>query len=324
MRHKSGFIGSLAVSALLMLVSGSAFAQATRTWVSGVGDDVNPCSRTAPCKTFAGAISKTAAGGIINCIDSGAYGAVTITKSIYISCDKHEAGVLASSTNGVVINAAATDHIVLRGLAIDGSPPSSPGLNGVRFLAGGSLTIENCNIRDFSGAGPNGNGVLVANSASVPEIHIINSIISGNGTGTTGAGIQIAPTGSAGARVTVTNSVLLNNIVGLRVDTVGTTGAVDVVVTDTTASNASFHGFVALANNGPVRMMLDGIVASNNLGEGVRSVGANATVRIGRSTVSANGTGLVSASSGQLLSYGTNQVNGNTVDGNPTGPVAMK
>jgi len=36
---------------------------------SGVGDDANPCSRTAPCKTFAGAISKTAAAGEINCLD---------------------------------------------------------------------------------------------------------------------------------------------------------------------------------------------------------------------------------------------------------------
>lgn len=324
MRHKSAFYGSMVVSVLLLLASGNAFAQATRTWVSGVGDDANPCSRTAPCKTFAGAISKTAAGGIINCIDSGAYGAVTITKSIYISCDKHEAGVLASSTNGVVINAAATDHIVLRGLAIDGSPPTSPGLNGVRFLAGGSLTIENCNIRDFTGAGPNGNGVLVSNSSLVPEIQIVNSVISGNGSGTTGAGVQIAPTGSGGARVTIVNTVLNNNTVGLRADTAGTTGAVDVVVADTVASNAPFHGFVILANSGTVRMMLDGVVASNNVGEGVRSVGANATVRIGGSTIAANGIGLVSASSGQILSYGNNQVNGNTVDGNPTGPVALK
>ena len=44
---------------LTLCVATMAQAQATRTWVSGVGDDVNPCSRTAPCKTFAGAISKT-------------------------------------------------------------------------------------------------------------------------------------------------------------------------------------------------------------------------------------------------------------------------
>src|SRR5450432_4615171 len=78
-----------------------ASAQATRTWVSGVGDDVNPCSRTAPCKTFAGAISKTAAGGEINCLDPGGFGGVTITKSMTISCEAGTAGVVVAGTNGL-------------------------------------------------------------------------------------------------------------------------------------------------------------------------------------------------------------------------------
>src|SRR6202171_2112721 len=85
---------------LPFLGSAPAHAQATRTWVSGVGDDANPCSRTAPCKTFAGAISKTAASGEINCIDPGGFGALTITKAIAIICDNVEAGVLVSGTNG--------------------------------------------------------------------------------------------------------------------------------------------------------------------------------------------------------------------------------
>src|ERR1700731_787501 len=91
-------------------------AQATGTWVSGVGDDVNPCSRTAPCKTFAGAISKTATGGEINVLDPGGFGAVTITKSITISSERFEAGVLVSGTNGIIISAGAGDTVVLRGL----------------------------------------------------------------------------------------------------------------------------------------------------------------------------------------------------------------
>src|SRR6201992_1537383 len=78
-----------------------AHAQATRTWVSGVGDDVNPCSRTAPCKTFAGAISKTAAGGEINCLDPAGYGTVTITKAISIICQRGQGSILASATNGI-------------------------------------------------------------------------------------------------------------------------------------------------------------------------------------------------------------------------------
>src|SRR5205809_3355994 len=112
----------LAAMALMALgCSAVASAQATRTWVSGVGDDVNPCSRTAPCKTFAGAISKTAAGGEINCLDPGGFGAVTITKSVAIKCHYTEGGVLVSSTNAVVINAAATDKVTLRGLDINGA-----------------------------------------------------------------------------------------------------------------------------------------------------------------------------------------------------------
>src|SRR6476469_1582926 len=93
------------VLAAMALGTSLAYAQATRTWVSGVGDDANPCSRTAPCKTFAGAISKTAPAGEINVLDPGGFGAVTITKSITIRSDHIEAGVLVSGTNGIVVSA---------------------------------------------------------------------------------------------------------------------------------------------------------------------------------------------------------------------------
>jgi hypothetical protein len=124
-------------------------AQATRTWVSGVGDDVNPCSRTAPCKTFAGAISKTATRGEINCLDSGGFGAVTIIKSISIVCNGVIGGVLAAGTNGINVNlAAATDRVTLQGLDIDGA---GTGLDGVRMLGSGALTILKTTIRGFTG-----------------------------------------------------------------------------------------------------------------------------------------------------------------------------
>src|SRR6204780_3913897 len=110
----SALLGALFLAGLAIA---PAHAQATRTWVSGVGDDANPCSRTAPCKTFAGAISKTAAAGEINVLDPGGFGAVTITKSISIINDGvGEAGVLVSGTNGIAISAAATDKVILRGL----------------------------------------------------------------------------------------------------------------------------------------------------------------------------------------------------------------
>src|SRR3954466_7410330 len=132
-RMKSLF-NMLAVFVVLLACSTLAQAQATRTWVSGVGDDANPCSRTAPCKTFAGAISKTAPGGEISVLDPGGFGAITITKSISITQEgSGEAGILASGINGVTVNAAPTDIVSLRGLIIDGSPGT--GLSGVRVLS---------------------------------------------------------------------------------------------------------------------------------------------------------------------------------------------
>src|SRR5215208_1046197 len=115
---------------LALALPSSAFGQAVRTWVSGGCDDANPCSRTAPCKTFAGAISKTAAKGEINVLDPGGFGAVTITKSISIEAAGVIAGVLVSGTNAIIVNAASTDVVVLRGLTIEGL---GTGLNGIRF-----------------------------------------------------------------------------------------------------------------------------------------------------------------------------------------------
>src|SRR3954447_642165 len=132
--------------ALLALVAGlvpfmasaPASAQATRTWVSGVGDDVNPCSRTAPCKTFAGAISKTAAGGEINCLDPGGFGAVSPNKSMTISCETGTAGVLVNAGSGINFNGGASDYLFLKGLDFEGlaKTGTSSSVAGVSFNSG--------------------------------------------------------------------------------------------------------------------------------------------------------------------------------------------
>ena len=132
-------LSALAVFAVCLFFDSLAHAQATRTWVSGVGDDANPCSRTAPCKTFAGAISRTAAGGEINCLDPGGFGTVAITKAITIDCLHTVGGVLAAATNGINVHAAGSDRIVLRGLDINGA---GSGVNGIIFTSGGSLHVE--------------------------------------------------------------------------------------------------------------------------------------------------------------------------------------
>jgi len=155
-------------------------AQATRTWVSGVGDDANPCSRTAPCKTFPGAISKTATGGEINCLDPGGFGGVTITKSIQIIC-KVEAGVLVSGTNAIIVNAPASSEVVLDGLDIEGL---STGLNGVTILAANLVTIKNSTIKNFTQ-----NGVNVG--ASGARLHLQDSLVLSNATVMGTAGVNI-------------------------------------------------------------------------------------------------------------------------------------
>ena len=130
-----------------LFISKSGAAQATRTWVSGVGDDVNPASRTAPCKTFAGAISKTAAGGEINAIDPGGYGAVTITKSITIDGGGTFASILSAGTNGVTINAGTDGVITLRRLNINGA---GTGISGIKIIAAKKVVIEDCVLSNFT------------------------------------------------------------------------------------------------------------------------------------------------------------------------------
>src|SRR5579859_3447351 len=147
MRRIASPLTVLGAALVLCLHAAPALAQATRTWVSGVGDDANPCSRTAPCKTFAGAISKTAAGGEINVLDPGGFGAVTITKSISITAIGVEAGVLVSGTNGIVVNAGPNDKVLLEGLDIEGL---GTGLSGILINGGGKTTIRKCSIRNFT------------------------------------------------------------------------------------------------------------------------------------------------------------------------------
>jgi hypothetical protein len=137
----------LASLTLALALARPAFAQATRTWVSGVGDDANPCSRTAPCKTFAGAISRTAAGGEIDALDPGAFGQVTITKSITIDGGRVLAGIDGGSGTGVVVNAGAADVVVLRRLRLTGSASAGAG---IAFGSGGALRVDSLDIGGFA------------------------------------------------------------------------------------------------------------------------------------------------------------------------------
>jgi hypothetical protein len=184
MPRSNSLLSTFAALLLVGLWSGVAQAQASRTWVSGVGDDANPCSRTAPCKTFAGAISKTAAGGEIDALDPAGFGAVTITKAITIDGGGGQvASVLAASANGFNVNAGPTDVVILRNLRINGF--SGAGLNGVQYNSGGALHIENCDIFGFSQ-----NGILVATTQANATLFVNDTFLQDNGNG-----VEIAPTG---------------------------------------------------------------------------------------------------------------------------------
>jgi len=162
----------MAIAIFMFATVSIAQAQASRTWVSGVGDDANPCSRTAPCKTWAGAISKTAACGEIDALDPGGFGAVTITKSITLDGTGTFASILASLVNGIVVNAAATDVVTIRGLSIDGF---CNGINGINVLQAKTVNVEDCVIFRFS----TGNGITV-NDSNGCALNVRNTVIRDN------------------------------------------------------------------------------------------------------------------------------------------------
>lgn len=297
-----------------MFYTGVANAQASRTWVSGVGDDVNPCSRTAPCKTFAGAISKTAAGGEINCLDPAGFGAVTITKSITIDCTGTLGGVLASSTTGIIVNGAGA-IVNLRGLTINGGPPTLPGVNGVRFLQGARLSIEDCVIFNFGGAAPNGFGVIVNNTSTTVDLIIRNSVIRNNGTATSGGGVGIIPTGTGAVRVTLNDVQLTGQFRGIDVNAAGTTApaGVRMAVANSNISDNATGISVNAATVGAL-LTLTGSTVVNNTSAGLSASGsASATILVQGTTIQHNGSGLVRAGGAGILSYGDNLLNVNLI-----------
>jgi hypothetical protein len=309
--------------ALLAIISGFLFplmasmpahAQATRTWVSGVGDDVNPCSRTAPCKTFAGAISKTAAGGDINCLDPGGFGGVTITKSMTISCEGVTGGALVGSTNGILVNAGAGDFVYLKGLDIEGlggtTQPS--GLNGVRVISAALVHIEDCVIRNFKAAPPNGFGIQLSPSAGLTFV-VNRTTLFNNGTGTTGGGIQVRPTGGVTNGI-VNKVVMTRNVNGLVGDGFGGGTGINVTMRDSGISGSPSNG-VLLTSTVTSSIMIERSTIGNS-GTGLAAQNGGAFIRVGSSTITGNG--LATSGTG-VLSYGNNQNNGNGTDTIPAG-----
>jgi len=286
----------------LVFASAPAHAQATRTWVSGVGDDANPCSRTAPCKTWAGAISKTAPGGEINALDPGGFGAVTITKSITIDGGGGQiASVLVAGTNGIVVAAGPTDIVTIRNVQFDGilgngSNPANAGLNAIRFLSGKMLSVEHCTIFGF-----NGSGIDVATSAAsilnVYDTSITNAV--------TGIFLEPAASSVNGSA----NRVTIQKMSSRGINT--NTGAVNFTVTNSVIVNVAGIAVNNAGTGAGTVLEVDSSNVSNNV-TGFQTAGG--TIRVSRNVVYDNTTNF----QGTISSSGDNNVGAATGGSTPT------
>ena len=286
-------LGSIAAAAAY---AAPAHAQATRTWVSGVGDDANPCSRTAPCKTFAGAISKTAANGEIDCLDPGGFGQVTIVKSITIDCAGVTGGILSSLVNGVIINAGVNDRIVLRNLNINGA---GNGSTGIRFLGGLHLTLENVRIQ-----GTTGIGVDVNKSAS-GNLYIHNAYIT-----QTGTAVRLF-TGAGGINAILDN-VKIDAVTGNGLEVAS--GSTVATIANSAITNVT--GSALITTGGGFINADKNVFAKNTTGANAQASGSS--IRISNNAFNDNGTALAAGGTGTISSSNTNTIVGN-IGINPNG-----
>jgi hypothetical protein len=290
----------------LSLATAPAHAQATRTWISGVGDDANPCSRTAPCKTFAGAISKTSPGGEIDALDPGGFGGVTITKSITFDGGGGQvASILVSGTPGITVNATG-GIVILRNMRLNGIVQSgSAGTIGVNVVLASRVIIEKCDIFGFSGF-----GVSATPSTGPLYLQIQETTLNNNG-----GGLGTKPTGGAVVNAEIVSSHIDANGGGVKFDGTGG-GATNAAITNSSISlntnNAMNAQSGGSGGNVNVDMMSD--VLANNGGTAVianQASGGATVVTVGNTVLSYNGTAW-SNSSATLLSFKNNQVTGPT------------
>jgi hypothetical protein len=281
------------VKLLAFLVIGTSlmYGQASRTWVSGVGDDANPCSRTAPCKTFAGAISKTALGGEIDALDPGGFGALTITKSITLDGGGGQvASVLVAGTNGIVVSCSGC-NVIIRNLRINGLKDSGTGgLNGINFLGGNSLIIQNVDVFGFQ------NGINIASSGG-------QVIVTGtNSSNNSANGILVSS--SATTNVSINESEFdFNGQFGVNAQNFSNVNA-----SRTVANGNVTAGFVASAAAGGAVLNLVNCTAGNNQFEGIQAGGgaSAATVNVSGTAVFGSTNGFVIGANGTLKSWGNN------------------
>jgi len=295
-------INALAIAVCMIAFASFAQAQATRTWVSGVGDDANPCSRTAPCKTFAGAISKTAVDGEIDALDPGGFGAVTVTKAITIEGNGY-GSILAAGTTAVIINITATscsNTVQLRNISMNGA---GTGTNGVRILSSVTNTnvfIENCQIFGFRAG--NGRGISDERTGA-GTLHVFDCLIKNN------SGVGILMTGTGQVRGTLNRNYTEFNSNGVLIS-----GATNIaVVRDSVAGSNASTGMGAQTAG---QLEIVNCLIDHN-GNGIGANDASTVVRVSRTTVTRSTSNGLSLLGGSIFSYGNNEVAGNAGSNGP-------
>jgi len=301
-------IKALAFLVFTLAFASAAHAQASRTWVSGVGDDANPCSRTAPCKTFAGAISKTADQGEIDCIDPGGFGTVTITKSITIDGGGTFASILAAGTNGVNVNdsgsgAPGSKVVALRNLSINGF---GTGLVGINYTSAHTLHVENCVIFGFKGNGVNSHGISL-NLTGAGELTVKDTEIrdcTGNGINTITTTAQIA--------ASIDNVRTEKCATGMHFSN-GTRAS----VSNSLMTECSGAGMTADQTALSCEVNVERCVFSLS-GVGLQAGGGASKVRLSNSFLVQNGNS-ISLVGGTVDTGGNNRITGNSTNTNPNG-----
>jgi hypothetical protein len=313
-------LGSAAILAGA-LFSTAASAQANRTWVSGTGDDINPCSRTAPCKTFTGALANTLPGGEINCIDAGGFGSVTITQAVSIICDNVEAGVLVGSgADGITVSAGVSDAVTISGLDIHGV---SGALTGIRLNSAGSLRISNTRVRGFTSA--TSYGVTLTSNTVLSTVIMDNVSISNNGSSIGGGGVFVSPASNGGTTLAVKHAAIQNNTqVGMRIDTVGKTGATVLVTVDDGTFTSNGTGILVkspLGTGVSALTVVNSTLQFNGFGVVVNTTYAPF---FGNNSITNNTTGLLLNGTSAATSFGDNRLGGNNTDGAFTTTITTK
>jgi hypothetical protein len=292
-------LSSLAAGIIALgLAASPALATAARTFVFGTGTDTGACTLTAPCRTFAYALTQTSSNGEIIVLGSGGYGAVTIDQSVSIINTSDFAGVTVASGNGITISAGANDSVVLRGLSIDGG---GTGSNGIVFNTGGKLTIDQCDVMNFAGSGPTtGNGILVQPTSGNHNIVITNTTASNNEY----VGVYCHPlSGNATSGVVIDRVSANYNVYGIAING-SSSGTAQAGISNSIASFNMQDGFYLQA----VTVSLDASYATGNSGDGVDFI--SGTLALGRSVLMNNASVGLEAG-GTLNSYKDNRIAGN-------------